>query len=239
MPTVGAGSSQCEDSPAHRLHPPCGSPPPAATPAMRIPATPPIAATIPAPSPYHRRTNQRPTPYQPKTIVASCSDFALRRNPNMKRRWYGDGTTMVRRISGDAPWLGAKVGAAVPCVAGRSGDTGDPALAGVAEKTPVMRAVFFVTTSSTPPFSICPSSRCQQSHCMRKPSFPLRRAYQSMPLPLREVSLYSRSLPAQGALLIVQRSLLEGSPAPLPPGFSRLSAKLKTIDKPIQTCSGL
>ena len=152
MPTVGAGSSQREDSPAHRLHPPCGSPPPAATPAMRIPATPPIAATIPAPSPYHRRTNQRPTPYQPKTCVASCSDFALRRNPRMQRRWYGDGTAKVRRISGDAPWLGAKVGAAVPCVAGRSGDTGDPALAGVAEKTPVMCAVFFVTTFGTPPF---------------------------------------------------------------------------------------
>ena len=129
-------------------------PPPGATHSMRIPATPPIAATIPAPSPYHRRTNQRPSPYQPETIVASCSDFALRRNPNMKRRWYGDGTTMVRRISGDAPWLGAKVGAAVPCVTGRSGDTGDPAFAEVAEKTPVMRAVFFVTTSSTPPFSI-------------------------------------------------------------------------------------
>ena len=95
-----------------------------------------------------------PTPYQPETCVASCSDFALRRNPRMQRRWYGDGTTMVRRISGDAPWLGAKVGAAVPCVTGRSGDTGDPAFAGVAEKTPVMRAVFFVTTSSTPPFSI-------------------------------------------------------------------------------------
>ncbi len=37
-----------------------------------------------------------PTPYQPKTCVASCSDFALRRNPNMKRRWYGDGTAQIR-----------------------------------------------------------------------------------------------------------------------------------------------
>ena len=37
-----------------------------------------------------------PTPYQPKTCVASCSDFALRRNPRMQRRWYGDGTAQIR-----------------------------------------------------------------------------------------------------------------------------------------------
>ena len=37
-----------------------------------------------------------PTPYHRRTIVASCSDFALRRNPNMKRRWYGDGTAQIR-----------------------------------------------------------------------------------------------------------------------------------------------
>ncbi len=37
-----------------------------------------------------------PTPYQPETCVASCSDFALRRNPRMQRRWYGDGTAQIR-----------------------------------------------------------------------------------------------------------------------------------------------
>ena len=37
------------------------------------------------PSPYHRRTR-----------VASCSDFASRRNPNMKRPWYGAGAAQVR-----------------------------------------------------------------------------------------------------------------------------------------------
>ena len=36
-----------------------------------------------------------PTPYQPGISFASCSGFALRRNPNMKRRRYGDGLDLV------------------------------------------------------------------------------------------------------------------------------------------------
>ena len=38
-----------------------------------------------------------PSPYQPYTFVASCSDFALKRNPNMKRPWSLVGTAQVRR----------------------------------------------------------------------------------------------------------------------------------------------
>ena len=38
-----------------------------------------------------------PSPYQPKTSVASCSDFALKRNPNMKRRMSLVDTAQVRR----------------------------------------------------------------------------------------------------------------------------------------------
>ena len=56
-----------------------------------------IRATKVTPSPYHRRT-----------IVSASSDFALRRNPNMKRRRCYVGTAMVRRRyggnRGDLQW---------------------------------------------------------------------------------------------------------------------------------------
>ena len=58
--------------------------------ALHTPQRPPRAAcTIPTPAPYHRRT-----------WVAACSDFALRRNPNMQRRRSLVGTAKVRRRYG-------------------------------------------------------------------------------------------------------------------------------------------
>ena len=47
-------------------------------------------------SPTQHRTCVVPSSYHRRTRVASCSDFALRRNPRMQRRRYDDGTAQVR-----------------------------------------------------------------------------------------------------------------------------------------------
>ena len=60
-------------------------------------------------APYHRRISS-----------SASSDFALRRNPNMQRPRYGDGTAMVRRWYG-VGWatiqsrIGGKVPESMPC----------------------------------------------------------------------------------------------------------------------------
>ena len=85
MPTVGAGSSQREDSPAHPRHL-------AHIPShhhAHIPTHPRRSHHMHPPSPLLRRTIAVPSLVHPR--ISS-------QNPNMKRRRYGDGTTMVRSI---------------------------------------------------------------------------------------------------------------------------------------------
>ena len=48
-------------------------------------------------NPLQLPTNLLPRPYHPRTRAAASSDFALRRNPRMQRRWWQDGTAQVRR----------------------------------------------------------------------------------------------------------------------------------------------
>ena len=52
--------------------------------------------------PRFRHTCFVPSPYQPKTIAAVCSDFGLKSEDEaaLVRRWYGDGRALVRRRSG-------------------------------------------------------------------------------------------------------------------------------------------
>ena len=78
----------------------CSSPNPATQTARTANESPGSSQWLQIHNPHSRleilNTCAVPTPYQPETCVASCSDFALRRNPRMQRRWYGDGTAQIR-----------------------------------------------------------------------------------------------------------------------------------------------